>query len=257
MNTITSIIKRYLRERPYFYAYLRPQEALLFYERINKMRGPILDFGCGDGFFASTFYRKKFIDVGIDLPSSRIGESLKTQVYIQITKYDGHVIPFASKTFGTIVSNCVFEHVPHIAKSMREMYRVTKNDGLIMTTVMCTSWSNNLFGGKIFGKKYVNWFNKMQHHDSLLSKKEWIYLFSNAGFDVVESVDYLYEKAAHKIELHHFLSVFSLFTYILFKKWRVFPFVLQGEINEIKKLIAEDKRNPSACFFVLKKVNSS
>jgi len=254
MNKLTSIIQHYLAERPAFYAYLRPQEAMLFYERIGKMKGPILDFGCGDGFFASTIFKKKCIDVGLDLSSSRINESQRTKMYKKTKIYDGITIPFPSRTFGTLISNCVFEHIPHIEKSVQEMHRVTKKNGLLMTTVMCASWSNNLLGGRLFGKSYIDWFNRMQSHDSLLSKKEWVRLFKAAGFEIVEAVDYLFEKAAQKTETEHFLSTFSLFSYVLFKKWKLFPFVSKRKIREIEKLIAQDKKNPSACFFVLKKV---
>ncbi len=227
MKKRATIIERYLKERPSFYAYLRPQEAYLFYRRIKKMRGPILDFGCGDGFFASTIFKKNHIDVGLDLSSSRINESRTTCMYKKTKIYDGVVIPFRKNAFGTIISNCVFEHVPHIEKSVQEMYRVTKKNGLLMTTVMCSSWSNNLLGGTLFGKMYIDWFNSFQHHDSLLSKKEWISLFIKSGYSVEESRDYLYEKAARKTELYHYLSIFSLCTYKLFKKWNIFPFVSQ------------------------------
>ena len=40
MKNISSFIKSYLEKRPTFYAYLRPQEALLFYERIKIMKKP-------------------------------------------------------------------------------------------------------------------------------------------------------------------------------------------------------------------------
>lgn len=253
MSKLTSIIKQYLKDRPAFYAYLRPQEALLFYSRIGKMKGPILDFGCGDGFFASTIFKKKFIDVGLDLSSSRINESSKTNMYKKLKIYDGEIIPFKGQTFGTIISNCVFEHVPHIEKSVQEMNRITKKNGLLMTTVMCSSWSDNLLGGKIFGTNYIHWFNNIQHHDSLFSKKEWERLFKKAEYEIVESVDYLYKKAARKTELYHFLSIFSLLTYALFKKWNIFSLVSKNKIKEIEQLIQNDKRHPSACFFVLKK----
>ncbi|MCX6731083.1 MAG: class I SAM-dependent methyltransferase [Candidatus Roizmanbacteria bacterium] len=254
MKKITSIIKAYLAERPDFYAYLRPQEAYFFYERKKQMKSPILDFGSGDGFFASTIFKKRFIDVGLDLSSSRIAESLKTNMYKEIKIYDGVTIPFASQTFRTIISNCVFEHIPKIGKSVKEMHRVLKKNGLLMTTVMCSSWSTNLHGGVLFGKKYIDWFNNIQHHDSLLSKEEWVKLFKKSGFEIVESIDYLYEVAAKKTELYHFLSLSSLVTYGVLKKWKLFPFVSEKKIREIKKIISEDNKNPSACFFVLKKI---
>jgi len=246
-------IQKYLENRPSFYAYIRPQEAILFYDRITKMKGPILDFGCGDGFFASTIFRKKYIDVGLDVASSRMKESTKTGVYKQLEEYDGMTIPFKSRVFGSIISNCVFEHIPHIEKSIQEMNRVTKKNGLLMTTVMCSSWSDNLLGKKIFGKKYTDWFNGIQHHDSLFSKSKWTKLFTSNGYRVVESVDYLFEKASQKTEMYHFFSFFSLITYLMLRRWSIFPSVSEKKIEEIERIVREDKNNPSACFFVLQK----
>ena len=254
MKKLSSIITQYLKERPSFYAFLRSQEAYFFYQRIKEMKKPILDFGCGDGFFASTIFKKKFIDVGLDLPSSRINESPKTQIYEKTKIYNGAAIPFKNDTFETIISNCVFEHIPHIEKSVKEMHRITKKNGLLMTTVMCSSWSDNLLGGKLFGKIYINWFNKIQHHVSLFSKQEWVNLFTTSGYEIVESVDYLYEKASRKTEVYHYLSFFSLVTYLLFKKWNIFSFVSQKKVQEIEKLLQKDNKNPSACFFVLRKI---
>jgi len=122
-----------------------------------------------------------------------------------------------------------------------------------MTTVMCSSWSANLLGGKLFGNLYIDWFNRMQHHDSLLSKKEWTNLFKKAGYEIIESVDYLFEKAAQKTEVYHYLSIFSLLTYLLLKRWNIFSFVSQKKVNGIEKLFQKDNNNPSACFFVLRK----
>lgn len=254
MKKITSIIREYLKERPTFYAYLRPQEAILFYERIQRMKKPILDFGCGDGFFADTIFSKKFIDVGLDLSSSRIKESSQTKVYKKTKIYDGTTIPFASQTFSTVISNCVFEHIPAIEKNIQEIHRVLKKNGILMTTVMCSSWSNNLLGKRLCGNKYSTWFNAMQQHESLFSKKEWTTLFQKAGFKIDESIDYLFEKTAQKTEMYHYFSFFSLLTHFFFKRWQLLSHVSEKKIQEIEKLIQHDTKNPSACFFVLKKV---
>jgi SAM-dependent methyltransferase len=253
MRTHRYFIQKYLESRPDFFSFIRSQEAFLFSTNLPMMKKPILDFGSGDGFFASTIFNKRGIDVGLDVLSSRINESPQTNIYKKLTIYDGITIPYKGGTFGTIISNCVFEHVPQIEKSVQEIYRITKKGGYLMTTVMCSSWSNNLLGGKIFGNIYVDWFNRMQHHDSLLSKKEWAALFKKAGYDVVESVDYLFEKAAQKTEVYHFLSIFSLITYLLFKKWKLFSHVTERKISEVENIIKNDKKNPSACFFVLRK----
>lgn len=254
MKNYSYFIKKYLENRPPFFSFIRPQEAVLFYKHIKMMKGPILDFGCGDGFFAGIIFRKKFIDVGLDLPSSRIKEAQKLNLYKSLVTYTGNTIPFKKNHFGTIISNCVFEHVPAIEKSVNEMHRVLKKNGLLMTTVMCSSWSNNLLGGKILGKRYINWFNRIQHHDSLFSKNEWTSLFKKCGFEIVESIDYLYERAAQKTEIFHFLSLPSLISYMFFRKWNLFSIHSNTTTNVVKNIIENDTQKPSACFFVLRNI---
>jgi len=253
MKDYRFFIKEYLENRPDFFSFIRPQEALLFYTHIKMMKGPILDYGCGDGFFAHTIFPKKTIDEGLDLESSRIKEAKKLDCYKNLQTYSGTTIPFEDNHFGTIISNCVFEHIPHIKNAVKEMHRVLKKDGLLMTSVMCSTWNENLLGGSLFGKKYINWFNGVQHHDSLLLKEQWRKLFKTTGYEIVEESDYLYKNASQKTEIYHYLSLFSLITYTLFKKWKLIAFVSNKKIEEIEKLIIEDKNNPSACFFVLRK----
>ena len=217
------------------------------------MQHPVLDVGCGDGFFAKTVFGTRFVDVGLDVPTSRMQEAPKTKAYKKIITYDGVRMPFRANAFKTVVSNCVFEHIPHIEKSVAEMHRVLKPGGLLVTSVMCNSWNTNLAGGKKMGKGYIDWFNRVQDHNALLSKKQWTTLFKKTGFEIVESTDYLYQKAAQATELHHYTSLLSLFTYKLFGVWNLFPRASAQKVTAIETLIKNDTHSPSACFYVLRK----
>jgi len=53
----------YLLERPLFLAVLLAKEAELYQSRF-PLKHPVLDVGCGDGFFAWIAFRKTKIDVG-------------------------------------------------------------------------------------------------------------------------------------------------------------------------------------------------
>lgn len=252
-KTLDYFIRKNLQYRPYFFSFIRPQEAYLFEKYKQYCKGAILDFGCGDGFFAECIFGKRTIDIGLDVPTSRMKTAKKNNVYKKVVVYDGLLIPLRKTSVRTIISNCVFEHIPRIEKSLQEMERILKPGGHLITSVMCSTWSGNLFGRKMMGLPYVNWFNKMQEHNSLYSKKQWITLFKKCGFDIVEQEDYLYEIASKKTELSHFSSWYSLLLYKVTGKWTFGFRPSEHEVKKIKHLIEQDKKNPSACFFVLKK----
>lgn len=253
-KTLDYFIRENLKSRPYFFSFIRPQEAVLFEKYKRYCKKIILDFGCGDGFFAGTIFGKKIIDIGLDVPSSRMNIARKNNVYKNIISYGGTNIPLESSSVNSIISNCVFEHIPHIETSLAEMNRVLKSGGCLITSVMCSTWSENLAGRKFLGLPYVNWFNKMQEHNSLFSKKQWSELFGKCGFEIIKSEDYLYEQASKMTEIHHFLSFSSLLLHTITGKW-TFGFAPRKiEVKKIRTLIETDKKNPSACFFVLKKI---
>ena len=72
---LSKVITGYLEARPFFFTLIRPQEALLFQQFNQLLKAPILDFGCGDGFFAQVVFQPLKIDLGLDVPSSRILEA--------------------------------------------------------------------------------------------------------------------------------------------------------------------------------------
>jgi ubiquinone/menaquinone biosynthesis C-methylase UbiE len=252
-KTLEYFIGRNLQYRPRFFAYIRSQEAFLFTHYAHHLKHRILDFGCGDGFFAETVFGKGAIDIGLDVPTSRMKQAISRAVYKKTVEYDGVRIPFASSSIGSIVSNCVFEHIPHIEKSIAEMYRVLRPGGHLLTSVMCTTWNKNLSGKKWGGNAYVSWFNSVQEHNCLLSKQKWSALFKKSGFSLVASDDYLFERASVETERYHFLSISSLMRYRLTGKWTSGKPASAEEIRTIASLIQSDNKNPSACFFVLKK----
>ncbi len=253
VKTLDYFIQENLKSRPYFFSFIRPQEAVLFEKYKRYCKKIILDFGCGDGFFAETIFGKNTIDIGLDVPSSRMEMARKNNVYKKIISYEGIYIPLESSSVHSIISNCVFEHIPHIEMSLVEMNRILKPGGHLITSVMCSTWSENLNGKKFLGLPYVRWFNKMQEHNSLLSKKQWMELFEKNGFEIVKDEDYLYERASKMVEINHFLSLPSLILHALTGKWTFGSPHSKVEMKSIHTLIGSDKKNPSACFFVLRK----
>ena len=222
--------------------------------------GKILDFGCGDGFFAEMVFGTDSIDVGLDLPGSRIEEAKELRVYDDVVTYDGTKIPFHEDTFESVISNCVLEHIPDVNTSIQEVYRVTKPGGHFLTGVMTNNWERFMFGPQFFGDYYRASMRKKQEHFNLFPVTEWDKRFTNAGFTIVEKVGYVNPENAKWLDLYHYLSTPSLLSHALFGKWVAW----QDWYNVIpldKKALSLietslDENNPdesSAVFYVLKK----
>ncbi|MEK7097095.1 MAG: class I SAM-dependent methyltransferase [Patescibacteria group bacterium] len=258
MKKIDYYIKKYLENRPMFMAIIRSQEAILFQKYNNLIKGRILDFGCGEGFFANLVFGKSRINIGLDLmDNKRITEAIEKKIYKKIRLYDGNIIPFSDNHFNTVVSNCVLEHIPDIKKSIKETYRVLKPGGHFITSVMADQWENNLFGPKIFGKKYLTYMRKTQVHNNLFSNKEWQSHFKKAEFKIQSIDGYLYRKSSFWLDIFHYLSIGSLISYKLFNNWTLFNIPLFNKLKTqlIKKIIIDENNlnTASALFFVLKK----
>ncbi len=254
---LTKYIETYLQNRPLFFSLIRPQEAELFNQHAGRVEPPILDLGCGDGFFAGVVWGKGKIDVGLDLTNERTKKIENAGIYKKIRYFDGVRIPYPDNHFQTIVSNCVLEHVSDIEGLLKEANRVLKPNGFFLTTVMTEKWEEYLLGRQILGKKYVLWMRKKQVHLNVFSPKKWRKVFSTAGFISAKEIGYLSEKTARGIDIFHYLAAPQLISYKLFGKWVLFPQVLKiiKPENIFKRLITYPNNiaEAAAVFYVLRK----
>lgn len=216
-------IDEYLRNRPPFFALIRPQEAAIFASLRSLVERPVLDFGCGDGFFARVAFGAARIDVGLDLTESRAEEALESGAYRELTTYDGKTIPYPDGSFASVVSNSVLEHVAQLRSNVDEIYRVLTPGGRFLTSVMTDRWEEHLFGAKALGRRYREFMRKKQVHHNLLSLGNWDEVFENAGFEVEREVGYLSPRTSTYMDLMHYLSAPSLLFKALLGRWVVLP----------------------------------
>lgn len=261
MNNVESFLKEYLTERPLFLSLIRAKEAYLF-QKYLPLKKPVLDVGCGDGMFAKISFANKsknndhIIDTGLDLKESRIEEAGKLHIYKKLVTYDGRKIPFAENSFSTVVSNCVLEHAEDIESVLSEIYRVLKPGGVFVTTVMAQPWEEHLFGSLLMGNSYKEWMRKKQLHLNLFPYTKWNETFKQAGFKIKQSEGYLSPASCRLIDLCHYLSLPSLLSYTLVRKWILFPQITSlYPIGFWGKILSQkvSREDSGALFYVLKK----
>jgi len=222
MKKIKKYLKIYLRERPLFLAVLRAKEAAL-YQSYVPLKRPILDVGCGDGFFARVAFGKKKIGVGLDTEGSRITQARASGVYKRVMTYDGYTFPFRNRSFATVVVNSVLEHVDDLPRMLGEIRRVMRPGGKCLVTVMAQPWEQNLFGAIFLGDLYRRMMKKKQVHNNLLSHDGWRRAFVRAKFKPMAVVPYLSARAIWWLDVLHYVSLPSLVSYAFTKKWVLWP----------------------------------
>jgi len=94
----------------------------------DRVRGKTLDVGCGNKHYKELFSSSEYIGLEIDSDENRNHKSADFF-------YDGHTFPFEDKSFESLVTNQVFEHVFNPDKFLKESFRVLKTKGTLLMTV--------------------------------------------------------------------------------------------------------------------------
>ncbi len=223
----------------------------------EELAHPVLDLGCGDGFFAQTVFGH--LEAGIDLDKGEVERAQKRGVYDQALSVSATQMPFPDASFNTVISNCVIEHIPDVEGVLSEVRRVLKPGGRFLTTVPSEYWDKDSFYQKIFNAVGFNqgaqWYNrtlnKVSKHFHVDDLATWKTRIQKAGL-VLESSEYLVPiPVFHSFERWFLPAIPSKISKALFKRWVLLPrFWAPGFFNWWFKglLKVEDQRG--ACYFL-------
>lgn len=99
------------------------------------MEPPILDLGCGDGYFASLICPNG-MDAACDFQKDALKRAETRKQYRKVVWADvTKEIPFPDASFQTIMSNSSLEHVVDIDATLREVARLLKPSGKLIFTL--------------------------------------------------------------------------------------------------------------------------
>lgn len=218
------ILWRHLRDLPYFRAMVRAVEDS-FYQGL-ELPGPVLDLGCGDGHFASVAFDHP-LDVGLDPWWDPLLEAQKRGAYRMLTLSDGAKIPFPDGYFGSVVSNSVLEHIPHVDDVIFEIARVICPGGRFVFCVPNHRFPRLLLGTQTFkrlGLKdasdwYSRLFNRISRHKHCDPFPVWQSRMERAGFEIEQHWDYFPADALHRMETGHAFGLPNLISKKLIGTW--------------------------------------
>ena len=103
-------------------------------------RGPLLDFGCGIGYFVHEGLLRGNDIWGVDIRRSKIERFRKLLDFAdspgrwkqRCLVGDGEALPFGTGRFTAVCSWYVLEHLANLASVMRELVRITAPSGLVV-----------------------------------------------------------------------------------------------------------------------------
>lgn len=127
----------YLRHAPLSLT-LREINRLVALETVGKHEGPVLDVGCGDGFWWTMRDDQREI-YGIDISAREIAQA-RTRINAQLSDVSREV-PFAPTKFGELIGNCSLEHVPDIDAALSNLRRAAADGARLVMFVPTPRWA--------------------------------------------------------------------------------------------------------------------
>jgi SAM-dependent methyltransferase len=248
------LLRAHLREMPLHRVLIRTIEARILSE-VDLPR-PILDVGCGDGHFGSTIFPSG-ADVGLDRDVSDLSEARRRSVYRLLVRADSGTMPFSDGAFRSAVSNCVFEHIPDIDRTISEIARVIAPGGVFACTVIGHRFRELLTDERAWRRlglgaahrAYLDWFNRKAAHFHFDSPKQWSDRFERAGFTVRSWRYYLSPEATRRMHRDHYLSVPHLLARRVTGRWVPLPFLTDNAVfvRRYRRLAEEAAPDEGSC----------
>jgi SAM-dependent methyltransferase len=130
------------------YAYLQHAPLSLTLREINRLiaieavasgKRPVLDVGCGDGFWWTLRTDGAREVYGIDISAREIAQA-QTRIHAALTDVSREQ-PFAGTEFREIIGNCSLEHVPDIDAALSNLRRAAAPDGRLLMFVPTPRWA--------------------------------------------------------------------------------------------------------------------
>jgi SAM-dependent methyltransferase len=178
-------------------AYLRHAPVSLVVREVNRLiafaalagtRGPVLDVGCGDGFWWTVRDEAREV-YGVDIAEREIAQA-KTRIHAELSDVSRET-PFPGIQFGEIIGNCSLEHIPDIDAALSHLRSAAASDGRLLMFVPTPRWA---YQGKLqslllhraprLAMTLSGALNGFFQHWHLYDAKVWARLLSQNGWRV-------------------------------------------------------------------------
>ncbi len=191
------------------YAYLRHAPLSLALREINRLvaietvdrnvdrnvapsarrSGPVLDVGCGDGFWWTLRDDDGREVYGIDISASEIAQA-RSRIHAEVTDVS-QTAPFAPTRFAQIIGNCSLEHVPDIDAALANLRTAAADGAQLVMFVPTPRWALQgrlqrllLARAPRLAMSLAGALNGFFQHWHLYDQKVWTRLLAQHGWRV-------------------------------------------------------------------------
>ena len=158
-----------------------------------KKKPEILEVGSGDGFFLDECSVAGISIIGSEA-SKKIMKQLKKKFNIELVEVSlPKPIPIKKKKFDIIIFNDVFEHISNLDKTIFEIKKLLKDDGLIFINLPTSDGIvfkiseilNNFGSPKLYNRLWQK--GSSSPHISYFNRENLKLLFLKNNFELIES----------------------------------------------------------------------
>jgi SAM-dependent methyltransferase len=181
-------------------AYLRHAPVSLVLREINRLiafaalagkRGPVLDVGCGDGFWWTVRDEPREV-YGVDISEREIDQA-RTRIHAELTDVSRET-PFPGIQFHEIIGNCSLEHIPDIDAALSHLRAASAPGGRLLMFVPTPRWAYQgrlqsllLHTAPRLAMTLSGALNGFFQHWHLYDVKVWTRLLQQNGWKVTSS----------------------------------------------------------------------
>ena len=131
--TVAELNAEWIRNEAIYYWHLRHH-----YQVVEKyLLGTILDLGCGPGYLAARVKPNEGWYTGVDISPTAIalGKRLFPGAHLSVHDIEHDTLPFADRSFDTVVASEVFEHLQKHELLLSEIRRCARTCIVITTPI--------------------------------------------------------------------------------------------------------------------------
>ncbi|GIV97752.1 MAG: hypothetical protein KatS3mg057_2409 [Herpetosiphonaceae bacterium] len=182
--------------------------------REQRYERPILDLGCGDGLMTSLVLPQ--VELGLDPWPQALAQAARRGIYKQLLPLTIEAALLPARSYATVISNSVLEHLERIDVVLQEIARVLHPGGRLIFTAPTEAFGAAL---ALPLRGYITWRNRQLNHLNLWSVERWAERLKRSGLELEEARPYL------RLRLVWLWDALELLQHIRAGRRRLFPLV--------------------------------
>ena len=182
----------------------------------KKTLGKVLDVGCGDGTILYMLQKDYELEpYGIDISINAVNKAKERGIKASVANLN-EKIPFPNNYFNVIFCTDVLEHLFSPENALQEIYRVSKEDAIIIFSIPNLGHLKNRIQF-FWGKNITEPPFQVKSHIRFWTKKSFVKLLTENGFKIEKSTSIEGNTILYKLWKNE--GLFSNYMYIKAKKF--------------------------------------